>query len=260
VAIVETAVRPRVSPAYLTVDDQIVYEIAPNTVLNIGRLASNDIVLDDYKVSREHAVIKFSRTELTLVDLASTHGSFVNGERIDRAVVHFGDTIRIVNHELALSDEVPRQTTTDTGSVILPKMARSLDRRLKFFGGLNEFALITLVQFLHQEKQSGLLLLELGQNPGPRIYFQEGEIIHVSQGDNLAELLIRSNHEQSLFFYFHHETNFPRRTIMQPTPNYLMTLCHSIDEKKMKELTEVGGLWSKPKTETAPVPFTPMVW
>jgi hypothetical protein len=259
-AIVEKAVLPKLSPAYLTVDDRIVYEIAPNTVLNIGRLASNDIILDDYKVSREHAVLKFSRTELTLVDLASTHGSYVNGERIDRAVVHVGDTIRIVNHELTLSPEIPQQSMTDTGSILLPKMARSLDRRLKFFGGLNEFALITLVQFLHQEKQTGLLLLELGQNPGPRLYFQDGDIIHVSQADNLAELLVRTNHDQSLFFYFHHETNFPRRTIMQPTPNYLMTLCHSIDEKKMKELTEVSNLRSKPKLETAPVPFTPMVW
>lgn len=259
-AIVETAVHPRVSPAFLTVDDEIVYEIAPNTVLNIGRLATNDIVLDDYKVSREHAVLKFSRTEFTLVDLASTHGTYVNSDRIDRAVVHFGDTIRIVNHEITLSPECPTQSLTDTGSVKQPKMARTLDRRLKFFGGLNEFALITLVQFLHQEKQSGLLLLELGQNPGPRIYFQKGDITHVSQGENLAELLVRTNHDQSLFFYFHHETNFPRRTIMKPTPNYLMDLCQSVDEKKLRELSEVGGLWSKPKTETAPVPFTPMVW
>jgi len=259
-AIVETVAQPRVAPAYLMVDGHVVYEIAPNTVLNIGRLATNDIVLDDYKVSREHAVLKISRTEFTLVDLASTHGSFVNGARIDRAVVHFGDTIRIVNHELTLSDEVPQQSMTDTGSVVLPKMARTLDRRLKFFGGLNEFALITLVQFLHQEKQSGLLLLELGQSPGPRIYFYDGEIIHVSQGENLAELLVQTHHEQSLFFYFHHEINFPRRTIMQPTPNYLMSLCHSVDEKKLKERTEGVGPWSKPKTETAPVPFTPIVW
>src|SRR5262249_23153934 len=94
------------------------------------------------------------------------------------------------------------------------------------------FSLITLVQLLSQEKQSGLLLLELGQNPGPRIYFLEGEIIHVSQGENLAELLTRQNHEQSLFFYFHHETNFPKRTIDQATPNYLMNLCHSHDMLK----------------------------
>jgi len=241
------------------VDDEVIYEIASNSVLNIGRLDTNDIVLDDYKVSREHAVLKFSKSEILLVDLASTHGSYVNGIRIDRSVIHYGDTIQIVSHELILSREMPQDVLTDTGSIMAPKMVRTLDRRLKFFGGLNEFSLLTLVQFLHQEKQSGLLLLELGQTPGPRIYFQEGEITHVSQGDNLAELLVRNNHEQSLFFYFHHETNFPRRTITQSTPNYLMGLCHSHDEKKLQDLNEVAALRAmKTQTMTSLIPLPPI--
>jgi hypothetical protein len=256
--IAENAVHPGVLPAYLVVDDEVIYEIAPNSVLNIGRLDTNDIVLDDYKVSREHAVLKFSRSEVMLVDLASTHGTYVNGARIDRSIIQFGDTIRIVSHELTLSREMPGDVLSDTGSIVVPKMARTLDRRLKFFGGLNEFALITLVQFLHQEKQSGLLLLELGQNPGPRIYFLDGDIIDVSQGENLAELLVRKNHEQSLFFYFHHETNFPRRTIMQSTPNYLMSLCRSHDERQLQDVHEAASIWaSKPQPETARVPLPP---
>jgi hypothetical protein len=247
-------------PSYLIVDDEVIYEIAPNSVLNIGRLDTNDIVLDDYKVSREHAVLKFSRSGMTLVDLASTHGSYVNGVRIDRSLVHFGDTIQIVSHELTLSREMPRDIVSETGSIVVPKMARTLDRRLKFFGGLNEFSLLTLVQFLHQEKQSGLLLLELGQNPGPRIYFQDGEIIHVTQGENLAELLVRNNHDQSLFFYFHHETNFPPRTIVESTPNYLMGLCHSHDEQKLRDLNEAAALRAtKMQMMTSPVPLPPIV-
>ena len=221
--------------AYLVVDGHVIYEISPNSVLNIGRLDTNDIALDDYKVSREHAILKYTGTEFMIVDLASTHGTFVNGERVDRRTVGFGDKIQIVSHDLSLHREMPTDIETDTTSIPTPKMARTLDRRLKFFGGLNEFALITLVQFLHQEKQSGLLLLELGQNPGPRIYFQMGDIIHVSQGENLAELLVRQNHEQSLFFYFHHETNFPPRTIEESTPNYLMHLCHQHDERQGQE-------------------------
>jgi pSer/pThr/pTyr-binding forkhead associated (FHA) protein len=257
--IVENVALQKVSPAYLIVDGEVIYEIAPNSVLNIGRMDSNDIILDDYKVSREHAVLKFSKTDIMLVDLASTHGSSVNGDRIDRCVIHFGDTIRIVNHEIVVTDEMPKDVLTDSGSLIAPRMTRSLDRRLKFFGGLNEFSLITLVQFLHQEKQSGLLLLELGQMPGPRIYFQDGEIIHVSQGENLAELLIRQNHEQSLFFYFHHETNFPKRTITQSTPNFLMGLCHSHDEKIVKEAHDALALQSaKAQTVTARIPLPPI--
>lgn len=245
------------SPAYLTVDAELIYEIAPNSVLNIGRLDSNDIVLDDYKVSREHAILKFSKSDIMLVDLASTHGSYVNGKRIDRSVIHYGDTIRIVSHEITLSQEMPKNVMTDSGTLLTPKMARTLDRRLKFFGGLNEFSLLTLVQFLHQEKQSGLLLLELGQTPGPRIYIQNGDIIHVSQGENLAELMVRQKHEQSLFFYFHHETNFPRRTITEPTPNYLINLCHTHDEKKLKDLNATIQA-SKPNPLTSRIPLPPI--
>jgi hypothetical protein len=258
--IVERVADLEASSAYLIVDDEVIYEIAANSVLNIGRLDSNDIVLNDYKVSREHAVLKFSKSEIMLVDLASTHGSYVNGARIDRSLIHFGDTIQIVSHEITLSREMPKDILSATGSIATPKMARTLDRRLKFFGGLNEFSLLTLVQFLHQEKQSGLLLLELGQNPGPRIYFQDGDIVHVSQGENLAELLVRKNHEQSLFFYFHHETNFPLRTITQSTPNYLMNLCHSHDEKKLRDTDEAVALrTAKTQTMTKRIPLRPIV-
>jgi hypothetical protein len=235
--LVEDVSEREISSAFLILDGEAVYEIASNSVMNIGRLESNDVILDDYKVSREHAVLKFVADEFTLVDLASTHGTFVNGARIDRAPVRFGDRIQIINHELILSREMP-DDHEDYPSVSAPKMARSLDRRLKFFGGLNDFALITLVQFLSQEKQSGLLLLELGQSPGPRIYFQDGEIIHVSDGANLADLLTRVHHDRSLFFYFHHETNFPLRTIKESTANYLMNLCHDQDQRR----SETGRL------------------
>ncbi len=245
------------STAYLLVDGELVYEVAPNAVLNIGRLASNDVVLDDYKVSREHAVLKFSRAGFMLVDLASSHGSYVNGERVERSVVEFGDTIRIVSHELVLNAEMPQESLTQSGSLFTPRMVRTLDRRLKFFGGLNEFSLLTLVQFLHQEKQSGLLFLEVGQNAGPRIYFEGGDITHVEHGEGLADLLVRYEHEQSLFFYFHHETNFPDRTITTSTPSYLMDLCQSHDEKREKIKSRSPATITKSLRETASVP---LVW
>jgi hypothetical protein len=218
--------------------------------LNIGRLESNDVVLDDYKVSREHAVLKHNGREIVLVDLASTYGTFVNGERVDRVALQFDDRIQMANHELVIRDHIPEEFD-DEVETILPKSGRSLDRRLKFFGGLNDFSLITLVQFLSQEKQSGLLLLELGQQPGPRLYFEEGEIIHVDDGENLAELLTRQHHEDSLFFYFHHETHFPERTIMESTPNFLMSLCQSYDQSRAAKARVVVAANSDPLAVTA---------
>jgi hypothetical protein len=228
------------SPAYLVRDHAVVYEIAPNSILSIGRLDSNDIVLDDYKVSREHAVLKYSGGEFMLIDLASTHGTYVNGEGVERHTVAFGNVIQIVNHELLVTDKIP-DDLKNTHVLPTPKTTRALDRRLKFFGGLNEFSLLTLVQFLSQEKQTGLLLLELGQNPGPRLYFVDGDIIHVTEGETLPELLTRQHHEQSLFFYFHHETSFPERTIHQSTPSYLMELCQKRDQHTLEEINSASA-------------------
>ncbi len=252
--------------AYLTVDGASVYEVTPNTSVTIGRLDSNDIVLDDYKVSREHAVLKYAQGEFVLVDLASTHGTFFRGHRIERAVIQVGEIFNIVGHELTLRWEMPKSGAGE--AAIQLHRGRSLDRRLKFFGGLNEFSLITLVQFLYQEKQSGLLILEHGQHAGPRIYFQAGEITHVveaeaPESESLSELLTRTNHETSLFFYFHHETEFPNRTVFQSTPNYLMELCHEQDVKRSEAAGALasharGG--SKATTamiEVAPLPVAP---
>jgi hypothetical protein len=223
--------------AYLVVDGHTVHELLPNSTLTIGRLDTNNVVLDDYKVSREHAVLKAAGDRFILIDLASTHGTKVGGEPIIQAELGVGDRFTIVSHELELCSEKPdaqQGIIPNNGSAQQPTL-RKLDRRVKFFGGLNEFSLITLVQFLHQEKQHGLLMLEEGQQPGPRIYFRDGEIIHVVEGDRLGELLTRQIHEQSLFFYFHHETEFPDRTIHQSTPNYLMEMCHNQDLQRMKE-------------------------
>jgi hypothetical protein len=235
-AVVENSKAGELSPVFLVRDRAVVYEIAPNSILSIGRLDTNDIVLDDYKVSREHAILKYANGEFTLIDLASTHGTYVNGEGVERQSISLGNVIQIVNHELLITDKVP-DDLRNTHVLPTPKTTRALDRRLKFFGGLNEFSLLTLVQFLSQEKQTGLLLLELGQNPGPRIYFIDGDIIHVTEGEGLAELMTRQYHEQSLFFYFHHETKFPERTIHESTPSYLMGLCQAEDQKSLEEVT-----------------------
>jgi hypothetical protein len=231
---------PEFPTAYLVRDKSIVYELPSHSVLNIGRLDTNDIVLDDYKVSREHALLKYSEGKFILIDLASTHGTFINGEGIDRKLVELGATIQIVNHELLLTDQIP--DGLKDSPVVTPRALRALDRRLKFFGGLNEISLLTLVQFLSQEKQDGLLLLEIGAEPGPRLYFQQGEITHVSDAHDLADLMTRQYHDPSLFFYFHHETTFPERTIKVSTAQYLMELCHHHDQQlTMREIDAVAA-------------------
>lgn len=59
----------------------------------IGRLADNDIVLDDTDVSRYHAVIIDTGTSFVISDLRSTNGVEVQGQRI-----HFSTTLADGDH------------------------------------------------------------------------------------------------------------------------------------------------------------------
>ena len=71
---------------------------APAT--NIGRLADNDIVLNDDEVSRHHAVIIDTGSSFMITDLRSANGVSVQGQRLHpSAALADGDRIRICGHE-----------------------------------------------------------------------------------------------------------------------------------------------------------------
>jgi DNA-binding SARP family transcriptional activator len=71
---------------------------APAT--RIGRLADNDIVLDDAEVSRHHAVIIDTGSTFMITDLRSANGVIVQGRRIyPSATLINGDLVDICGHE-----------------------------------------------------------------------------------------------------------------------------------------------------------------
>jgi pSer/pThr/pTyr-binding forkhead associated (FHA) protein len=60
----------------------------------IGRLPGCGFVIDDRTVSRHHAIIRREGAFWVLVDLGSTNGTRVNGDRIDgRAAIKPGDEL-----------------------------------------------------------------------------------------------------------------------------------------------------------------------
>jgi TonB family protein len=69
-------------------------EVLAQDVIKIGKLASSHLRLDDETVSRMHAVIEATGPdEIHVVDLGSTRGTTVNGERITKARLQPGDEI-----------------------------------------------------------------------------------------------------------------------------------------------------------------------
>jgi pSer/pThr/pTyr-binding forkhead associated (FHA) protein len=54
-----------------------------------GRANNNDIVIPDFTISNTHFHFRYEGTKIVLVDLGSTNGTHLNGERLqkDRRVV-----------------------------------------------------------------------------------------------------------------------------------------------------------------------------
>ena len=62
----------------------------------IGRGSNADLALTDDGVSRQHAKVSISdEGVVTVLDLDSTNGTFVNGARVDMAIVREGDRLEI---------------------------------------------------------------------------------------------------------------------------------------------------------------------
>jgi len=73
----------------------------------IGRARNNDIVLNTSSVSRYHARIVVASDSTYLIDLQSSNGCAVNGERISRQMINHGDVVAIGDAEFRLSTGVP---------------------------------------------------------------------------------------------------------------------------------------------------------
>jgi SARP family transcriptional regulator, regulator of embCAB operon len=72
----------------------------------VGRLADNDVVLDDADVSRHHAVVSDTGSSFVITDLRSANGVYVGGRRIRGSVaLADGDRIRICHHEFVFEIE-----------------------------------------------------------------------------------------------------------------------------------------------------------
>ncbi len=61
---------------------------------SIGRSADQDLVLKEAFASRRHATIVRQNGAFEVIDQNSSHGTYVNGKRIDRAKLRSGDTLQ----------------------------------------------------------------------------------------------------------------------------------------------------------------------
>jgi pSer/pThr/pTyr-binding forkhead associated (FHA) protein len=70
-------------------------------LIKIGKSRDNDIVLSSENVSRHHAQLKVIDNKVSITDLGSTNGTYVNGKRISGEVwLNAADTVRLADSPL----------------------------------------------------------------------------------------------------------------------------------------------------------------
>lgn len=96
-----------------------VFALATKEIL-IGRKGDADVVLGNQHVSRHHAKIVKMEEGYFLQDLASTHGTYVNDQRIEQHILKHGDTIGLGKDRVELhyfvgearASQLPKSDTT----------------------------------------------------------------------------------------------------------------------------------------------------
>jgi hypothetical protein len=75
-------------------------------VVNIGRRLDNHLVISDPQVSRKHAQIRAKSGRYYVIDLHSSSGTMLNGERIEEAGLKPGDVLTLATVELIYGEDV----------------------------------------------------------------------------------------------------------------------------------------------------------
>jgi phosphoserine phosphatase RsbU/P len=191
--------------------------VMDRTPFTVGRKVDKDLVIADPRVSRDHAQIMKEGQEFFLVDLGSKHGTFVNGERVQRQKLERGDRLEFGARDSAYLLFNPGQATSNTAreflsqiSVIQIKPEATDLEKLKIFleaarklntAGVLDEILMTMLDatlqltgaergyvFLKDEK--GNLRLAAGRNSKKEPLLDDKTISH-----SILEESLRSNSE-----------------------------------------------------------------
>lgn len=150
---------------------------APAGAVKIGRATDNDIVIPDVLASRHHATLMPMPGGTEIRDERSINGTFVNGARVESAILHEGDVVTIGNVDL-----------TFTGGTLVRRTETEADTRT---GGLEVRALTwtiegnkTLLDNISLDARPGTLTAVIGPSGAGKSTFarQVAGLTHPTSG------------------------------------------------------------------------------
>jgi hypothetical protein len=155
------------------------FPLRPHREIIIGRSSDLDMVLVEDMVSRKHAKIVTDETTVSIQDLGSTNGTFVNGEKVRKIELKDGDRILVGTSIIKLMAlDGDGQTTGMSEVEARSKLAVTANKRpppKSMTGSIEEIPLPDLLQLLSTSRKSGVLVLRSDWGTG-RICLRKGQI------------------------------------------------------------------------------------
>jgi diguanylate cyclase (GGDEF)-like protein len=125
-------------------------------VTTVGRAPDADIVINDQRISRHHVQVAVSGEDVTLEDMGSTNGTFVNGQRVKKQDLRDGDKIQISSatvFKFALQDKTENIFHKELYKMAIIDPVTNVYNKRFFIERLNE-------EFSHAKRsKAGLSLL-----------------------------------------------------------------------------------------------------
>lgn len=152
------------------------YALTDSGEMLVGRSGDVQIVLSEDMVSRRHARIAYDGQKITIEDLGSTNGTFVNGEKIKRCDLKEGDRVLIGSSifKVVYADQIAAGPRRRPGE---DNLGRTQARTMT--GAIEEIPLPDVLQLLGSSKKTGVLVIHAAQGVG-RMRMRKGAIVHAA--------------------------------------------------------------------------------
>jgi len=165
------------------------FPLRPHREIIIGRSSDLDMVLVEDMVSRKHAKITTDDHVVTIQDLGSTNGTFVNGEKVRKAELKDGDRILIgtsIIKMVYVEGDATSNNISETEA--RSKMAVAANKRTtpnSMAGSIEEIPLPDLLQLLSTSRKSGVLVVRMDNTTG-RLFMRKGQIYFANLDNSIA--------------------------------------------------------------------------
>jgi pSer/pThr/pTyr-binding forkhead associated (FHA) protein len=161
------------------------FPLPANTEIIVGRSSDLDMVLVEDMVSRRHAKISVNGDTVTIQDLGSTNGTFVNGERVERMTLTDGDRVLIGTSiiKLVTTDGAPPPQAQPKKRLEEVAAGRRTNQVRSMSGAIDEVPLPDLIQLFGSSRKTGVLVIKTDTDTG-KVYLDHGSIVFASINDS----------------------------------------------------------------------------